>query len=128
MLELIEKKIEFLGMEDFVTPEEIVEYLNADTYENDIYTTENILKNEYLILHEIIKVCCIKKKGVTISKMLFWNIPLWFTNVILKQLKKSWNTRRKEKIMSGYDKEWKTCFPILTIRFFQKISVTESGN
>ena len=68
MIDLLRGKIKMYGKEDCVTPEEIVEYLNADKYQNDIYTLQSVLSNEYLILHEILEVCCIKKRGVEISK------------------------------------------------------------
>ncbi len=73
MIEPLREEIKMHGMENCVTPEEILEYLNADTYENDSYTLNSILKNKYLILHEILEVCCIKKRGVDISKDVILN-------------------------------------------------------
>jgi len=68
MIDMLREKIKMYGKEDRVTTEEIVEYLNADKYQNDIYTIHSILSNEYLILHEILEVCCIKSKGIEIDE------------------------------------------------------------
>ncbi len=61
------------GMKNCVTPEEIITYLNADTYENDKYKIDSILENEYLILHEILEIYCLKKKGLKITENVIVN-------------------------------------------------------
>jgi len=68
MIDFLKESIKRHKMEDCVTPREIIQYLNADTYENDIYTIQSVLENKYLTLHEILEVCCIKKRGLEITK------------------------------------------------------------
>ncbi len=75
MIELLEEKIKIFGFDGCVSAEEIVEYLNADSYEDDLFALRDIVKNEYLLLHEIVEVCCIKKRGVKISKYVILKNP-----------------------------------------------------
>ncbi len=64
----LQARIEEYGMDTCVTAEEILRYLNAPTYEEDVYDTTSILENEYLVLHEILEVCCLKRKGIAINE------------------------------------------------------------
>lgn len=53
-----------LGREFNVSPEEFYTYLTAETYEDDKYPLEDIISNEYLFLHELVEIECLKGKGL----------------------------------------------------------------
>ncbi len=64
----LQERIKSCGMERCVTEEDILKYLNAPSYEEDIYDIAAILSNAYLVLHEIMEVCCLKRKGIAINE------------------------------------------------------------
>ena len=43
-------------------------YLSAYTYENDKYEIDDIFKSDYLLLHEISEILCLKRKGLKIDR------------------------------------------------------------
>lgn len=47
---------------------EFYNYMTGETPTGDVYTLENILENEYLMLHEVVEISELKKKDVPIDK------------------------------------------------------------
>ncbi len=62
-----EKALERKRVQTSVTPIELWIYLNARTYENEIYTPGEILSNDYLMLHEVSEIECLKAKNLEIT-------------------------------------------------------------
>lgn len=56
-----------LGREFNVSSEELYTYLTAETYEDDKYTPEEVLPNEYLLLHELVEIECLKRRGLEVT-------------------------------------------------------------
>jgi hypothetical protein len=50
-----------------VSSQELWEYLHAETYEDDKYALEDIFSNEYLLLHELVEIECLKEKGLEVT-------------------------------------------------------------
>jgi len=73
MIEKWEGAIREFGFENCVKAEEIEIYLSAHTYEDDKISREEIIQSEYLMLHEIVEVCCLKRKGLKITKDVIMN-------------------------------------------------------
>ncbi len=63
----LEEWIKRYGMDNCVSADEVLTYLKAPTYENDLFDISSILNNEYLVLHELLEVCCLKRKGIEIN-------------------------------------------------------------
>lgn len=51
-----------------VTADELIQYFKADSYEEDQITFEDVLKNPLLVVHELVEITEIKKRGLKISK------------------------------------------------------------
>ncbi|MDK2914203.1 MAG: hypothetical protein PWQ79_1118 [Thermococcaceae archaeon] len=49
--------------------------MTAETYENDKYTPEDILSNEYLLFHELVEIECLKRKGLRITPRVIMENP-----------------------------------------------------
>ncbi|WP_240924212.1 GNAT family N-acetyltransferase [Thermococcus sp. 21S7] len=59
--------LERVGIETGVTPAELWTYLNARTYENDVYGPADVISSEYLLLHEVREIECLKARGFEIT-------------------------------------------------------------
>ena len=66
-VEECKKALERVGIETEVTPAELWDYLNARTYENDVYEPGEILSNDYLVIHEVREIECLKARGLEIT-------------------------------------------------------------
>ena len=51
-----------------VSAEELVTYFEADTYEEDLITLDDVLKNQLLVIHELVEITELKKRGLKITK------------------------------------------------------------
>ena len=51
-----------------VSPREFHDYVTGETPTGDTITLEDILQNEYLMVHEIVEISELKKKGIPITK------------------------------------------------------------
>ena len=51
-----------------VSPREFYDYVTGETPTGDTITLEDILQNEYLMVHEIVEISELKKKGIPITK------------------------------------------------------------
>lgn len=114
------------GYECLVSLEELLMYLSAPSYEEDVIGLEEIASNRYLCLHEVIEASILKEKGVVIDKDVFSkrNIPLVYKahlealkvelKVSAKERNLQWIKRRIKDLLSylvdphlpeGFDKE-----------------------
>ncbi len=59
---------EAYGIRCSLTPEELLTYITAPTYEEDKITPEEILPNDLLLLHEVAEACELKGIGHEISE------------------------------------------------------------
>ena len=57
-----------LGFECRVSSEEFSAYLEASTYEPEATHLEEVLGNRYLLIHELVEITLLKKKGYVIDK------------------------------------------------------------
>ncbi|MBS7654838.1 hypothetical protein KEJ43_07205 [Candidatus Bathyarchaeota archaeon] len=53
---------------EHVSAGEFYEYISGETPTGDIVTLDNILSNEYFMLHEIVEISELKKMGIVIDK------------------------------------------------------------
>jgi len=65
--ELIESLSKRTGRKFKVSPKELWMYLHAETYEEDIFTPNGILSNDYLLFHELVEIECLKGMGLEIT-------------------------------------------------------------
>lgn len=56
-----------LGLEA-PTVKELLTYLSAQTYEEDRLRAEDIVRNEYLMLHELVEIAVLKRMGWEITR------------------------------------------------------------
>ncbi len=68
----LEQAAELLGELEYplmeFTAQEFYDYLTGETFTGDRITLRQILGNEYLMLHEVVEVCELKRLGVAIDK------------------------------------------------------------
>ncbi|MGB9631473.1 MAG: hypothetical protein ACP5LQ_03800 [Candidatus Methanodesulfokora sp.] len=67
-LEFIKRILENLGYIAEVSPEEFYKYLTGETYTNDKITLKEILDNDYLMIHEVVEINELKKRGLRINR------------------------------------------------------------
>jgi hypothetical protein len=51
-----------------ISPKEFYEYMTGETPTGDIITLEDVLRNEFLMVHEVVEISELKKMGVPINK------------------------------------------------------------
>jgi len=51
-----------------ISPREFLDYMTGETVSGDRITLEDVLRNEFLMLHEVIEISELKKKGIKINK------------------------------------------------------------
>lgn len=51
-----------------ISPREFYDYMTGETPTGDITTLEDVLANEYLIIHEVVEISELKRMGVPINK------------------------------------------------------------
>lgn len=59
------------GINCNANPSEFITYLTATKHETDSFTTREILDNKYLLIHELIEITMLKRKGYIIDKNVF---------------------------------------------------------
>ncbi|MBO8175680.1 MAG: hypothetical protein H0Z18_10515 [Thermococcus sp.] len=89
------------GKEFNVSSEELYTYLTAETYEDDKYTLEDILSNEYLLFHELVEIECLKKRGLEVTSNVIVENPETIYECHLKALEEEFKFALKEG-----DVEW----------------------
>lgn len=57
------------------TAKELFDYMTGDTFSGDKTTLEDVLGNEYLLVHELVEVNELKKLGRTINKRVIVDSP-----------------------------------------------------
>ncbi len=90
-----------LGKEFNVSPEELYTYLTAETYEDDKYTPEDILSDEYLLFHELVEIERLKKRGLEVTSNVIVENPEAVYECHLKALEEELKFALKEG-----DVEW----------------------
>jgi len=58
-----------------VTSEEFLRYVTAPTLTGDTTKLEDILENDFLMIHEIIEICKFKELGISIDRNIFLRNP-----------------------------------------------------
>ncbi len=58
-----------------VSLEEVYVYLTAETYEEDAYSLEEALSNDYLLFHELLEIEYLKGKGLRITSRVIVENP-----------------------------------------------------
>jgi hypothetical protein len=61
------------GVQCNVSSKELLTYLQSPTYEKDAVKLEEILNKDLLLLHEVAKICFLKKAGHAISRNIIIN-------------------------------------------------------
>ena len=51
-----------------VTPEDLISYFQATTIEEDTTTLGDVLKNPFLLIHELVEINEMKKQGLRVTK------------------------------------------------------------
>ncbi len=54
-----------------VDADELLVYLNAESYEEDTTSIDEILGNELLLFHELVEICILKSMGYRITPFIF---------------------------------------------------------
>ncbi len=58
-----------------ISPVEFLEYLTGETPADDTMTLNEILSNDFLMIHEVIEISELKKKGIPVNKHTCLNYP-----------------------------------------------------
>ncbi len=56
------------GVQCSISPEELLVYLRAPSYEDDTVKLDEIINNKLLLLHEIAEICFLKEMGYKITR------------------------------------------------------------
>ncbi|WP_461862845.1 hypothetical protein [Thermococcus sp.] len=64
---LIKELSKKTGRSFSVSSRELWEYLHAESYEDDLFTLNDVLSSDYLLLHELVEIECLKEKGLEIT-------------------------------------------------------------
>jgi len=83
MLPEIESKIESAGKAlssigytvKEVSPQEFYDFMTGEIFSKDTTALDDVLRNEYLMIHELVEISELKKMGRTISKQVIVNLP-----------------------------------------------------
>jgi hypothetical protein len=59
-----------------VSPREFYSYMTGETVSGDRITLEEVLRSDFLTLHEVIEISELKKKGIPINEVTTVNCPL----------------------------------------------------
>jgi len=59
-----------------VSPREFYSYMTGETLSGDRITLEEVLRSDFLTLHEVIEISELKKKGIPINEVTTVNCPL----------------------------------------------------
>ncbi len=51
-----------------VTPEDLISYFQATTFEKNTTTLDDVLKNPFLLIHELVEINELKQRGLRITK------------------------------------------------------------
>ncbi|MEM1581673.1 MAG: hypothetical protein QXK89_04065 [Candidatus Bathyarchaeia archaeon] len=60
-----------------ISSKEFCDYTSGETYTGDQITSNSILRCEFLMLHEIIEISELKKRGIAINKETITNCDRW---------------------------------------------------
>ncbi|WFO74891.1 hypothetical protein J4526_07415 [Desulfurococcaceae archaeon MEX13E-LK6-19] len=73
LIKSIIEKFKSMGLDCSVSLKEFMTYINALTYEDEKTSIDDILGNEFLILHEVAEICFLKNMGYKIDEKVILN-------------------------------------------------------
>lgn len=53
---------------EFVSPREFYDYMTGETPTGDVITLNDVLQNEFFMVHEVVEICELKKMNVPIDQ------------------------------------------------------------
>ncbi len=67
------EKLRSMGLDCSVSLKEFMAYISVPTYEDEKTSIDDILGNEFLILHEVAEICFLKNMGYKIDEKVIMN-------------------------------------------------------